>query len=214
MNVFLFIFRHGVGFFCCCCCFFFLFLVDFRRIDISYYCENTDNSQFIFFVFCFFSSFFFLIVDIMLDTPTYNGCSTVADSLWGATPMISMAVDRMCSRMGASVLNAGGCQDLVTHTLEQYEELAVELAKDSKKLWKIREQLEEARDISPLFNTKKWVRDFEQCLEMAWSRYEQGQAPDDIGVEASTPFKLDLLGKGEEDVGEGKDKKRLLTVDN
>ena len=180
---------------------------------------TTHNLFFLFFVFslfCFFFlffSFFFLIVDIMLDTPTYNGCSTVADSLWGATPMISMAVDRMCSRMGASVLNAGGCQDLVTHTLEQYEELAVELAKDSKKLWKIREQLEEARDISPLFNTKKWVRDFEQCLEMAWSRYEQGQAPDDIGVEASTPFKLDLLGKGEEDVG-GKDKKRLLTVDN
>jgi len=160
------------------------------------------------------------LVDIMLDTTTYNGCSTVADALWGGTPMVTMAVDRMCSRMGASVLQAAGCHDLVTHTLEQYEELAVTLAKDSKQLWQIREQLEEARDVCPLFNTAKWVRDFEQCLEMAWSRYEQGLAPEDIGVEAAEPFRLDLMGKAKVvEVEETEEeappqKKRLLTVED
>ena len=155
------------------------------------------------------------LADIIFDTPTYNGCSTAADALWGATPMITMCVDRMCSRMGASVLKAAGCNALVTSTLEKYEELAVTLAKDSQKLWDIREKLEIARDTSPLFNTKKWVRDFEQCLEMAWTRYEQGMPPDDIGVEAAEEFVLDLFGDKKEEEKEeagGKSKARLLTV--
>ena len=164
------------------------------------------------------------LVDIMLDTSTYNGCSSVADALWGGTPVVTMAVDRMCARMGASVLKAAGAAELITHTLEQYEELAVTLAKDSKQLWHIREQLEEARDTSPLFNTKKWVRDFEQCLEMAWSRYEQGMEPDDIGVAPEEDYVLNLTGSAaaaaaaeEEDkkqVDTDSKKVNLLRVDN
>jgi protein O-GlcNAc transferase len=167
------------------------------------------------------------LVDIMLDTPTFNGCSSVVDSLWGGTPVVTMCVDRMCARMGASVLKAAGASELVTNTLEQYEELTVSLAKDSKKLWHIREQLEEARDVCPLFNTEKWVRDFEQCLEMAWSRYEQGAEPDDIGVEAAEPYNLiltsggtDLVGKGSTKSGGNEQKSsdgkvvKLLTVNN
>ena len=154
------------------------------------------------------------LVDIMLDTPTYNGCSSVVDSLWGGTPIVTMCVDRMCARMGASVLKAAGASELITTTLEQYEELTVTLAKDSKQLWHIREQLEDARDHSPLFNTKKWTRDFEQCLEMAWSRYEQGLEPDDIGVEITELYTLNLLSAEKKDDGgnDGGKMINLLTV--
>ncbi len=78
----------------------------------------------------------------------------------------------------------------------------------------IREQLEDARDHSPLFNTKKWTRDFEQCLEMAWSRYEQGLEPDEIGVEITELYTLNLLSAEKKDDGgnDGSKKINLLTV--
>ena len=75
------------------------------------------------------------------------------------------------------MLSAAGLPELVTQTMEQYEELAVKLAKDTKGLWELRQKMEAAREECPLFDTERWVRDFEQCLGMAWERHEQGLAP-------------------------------------
>ena len=141
--------------------------------------------------------------------------------------MISLAAEGMSSRIGASVLAAAGVPELAVTTLEQYEELAVKLAKDTSGLWDMRQKLEKIRHESPLFDTGRWVQDFEQCIEMAWARYEQGLDATDIMVKSE---EANTISSGEEVSVAGKDsakaqaaqgsvdgdgkKKRLLTVDD
>lgn len=164
------------------------------------------------------------LADICLDTPLYNGCASSCDVLWSGTPMISLATEGLCSRTGASVLAAAGVPELAVSTLDQYEELAVKLAKDTSGLWDLRQKLENLRHNSPLFDTERWVRDFEQCLEMAWGRYERGEDPTDLIVaseeaktvsspvgDTASAAKPDESANGDNSGGA---KKRLLTVDD
>lgn len=58
------------------------------------------------------------LADLCLDTPLVSGLSTAVDILWSGTPMITLLGEKMCARVGASVLTAAGLSELVCKTLE------------------------------------------------------------------------------------------------
>merc|ERR1712070_1312086 len=122
------------------------------------------------------------LADLFLDTPVCNAHTTGCDILWGGTPMITLVGDKMASRVGASLLSAANLSELITHTPEEYEELAVTLALDMDKLWELRKRLEDNRETCPLFDTARWVRAAEKGFQMVWARHEEGKPPDDIEV--------------------------------
>lgn len=122
------------------------------------------------------------LADLFLDTPECNAHTTGCDILWGGTPMITMAKDRMACRVASSLLQAANLSELITQTLDEYEELAVALASDMEKLWDVRKRLEEDRLQCPLFDTRRWVQNLETGLTMAWERHEAGLSPDHIQV--------------------------------
>ncbi|DAZ95244.1 TPA: hypothetical protein N0F65_002356 [Lagenidium giganteum] len=122
------------------------------------------------------------LADLFLDTPECNAHTTGCDILWGGTPMITMAKDRMASRVASSLLRAANLSELIASSLEEYEELAVALASDMERLWEIRRNLEESRLTCPLFDTDRWVKNLESGLTMVWERHEAGQEPDHIDV--------------------------------
>ena len=109
------------------------------------------------------------LADLCLDTPMFNGQHTSFDSLWGGggggTPVLTLAVEKMVSRVGSSIVNAAGTPEMITKNLEEYEELAVKLAKNYlspgagavSQLDKIR-AVGENRFSNALFDTKKWQR--------------------------------------------------------
>lgn len=77
---------------------------------------------------------------------------------------------------------------MIVNNLEEYEERAVALASslspsapNAGELTEIRKSLFLARDRMPLFDTKRWVRNFEQGLEEAWKRWEEGTDRKDSG---------------------------------
>jgi protein O-GlcNAc transferase len=96
--------------------------------------------------------------------------------------MVTMPKDRMATRVASSLLRAANMSELITNSLEEYEELAVALATDEDRLWKLRQRLEDERLRSPLFDTERWVRNLELGLGMAWERHENGLLPDHIDV--------------------------------
>jgi predicted O-linked N-acetylglucosamine transferase (SPINDLY family) len=49
----------------------------------------------------------------------------------------------------------------VTHTLFDYERLAVKLARDPQRLSELRARIAQARDNSPLFDSATFTRDLE-----------------------------------------------------
>jgi len=88
--------------------------------------------------------------------------------------MLSVLGENMSNRIGGSMLRSCGLEELVCTSLEEYKEKACQLADDPGKLLELRRKLEGGRESCPLFDTKKWVREFEEKVTFAVHQYEKG----------------------------------------
>ncbi len=112
--------------------------------------------------------------DIFLDTLPYNAHTTASDALWMGCPVITVSGDTFPSRVGASLLTAVGLPRLICNNLDDYRQLAVNLALDPERLAVLRAHLRHGRSEFPLFDTAGFTRYLEQAyLEMA-SRFSAG----------------------------------------
>src|SRR6202030_3079669 len=68
------------------------------------------------------------LADLFLDTLPYNAHTTASDALWAGLPVVTQIGDAFAGRVAASLLNAIGLPELVTHSIEDYEALALRLA--------------------------------------------------------------------------------------
>jgi protein O-GlcNAc transferase len=107
-------------------------------------------------------------VDVMLDTFPYPGGTTTCEALWMGVPTITLAGDTMLARQGASMLKAAGLADWVTTNVEDYIDKAVSLAENLPKLAALRVVLREQASQSPLFDAKRFARNFEKALWGMW----------------------------------------------
>ena len=72
------------------------------------------------------------LADLCLDTPICNGHTTGMDVLWAGTPVLTLPLKTLASRVAASQLHALGFKELVANTREEYEEKAVWLGNHPK----------------------------------------------------------------------------------
>ena len=100
--------------------------------------------------------------DLALDTFVYNGHTTTSDSLWAGVPVITLKGNHFASRVSASLLTAVGLPELITHSQKEYENLAIELATNPKKLAAIHKSLILNRESYPLFDTQLFVKNLEE----------------------------------------------------
>jgi len=68
--------------------------------------------------------------DLFLDTLPCNAHTTASDALWAGLPVLTCMGESFASRVAASLLNAIELPELITDTQQEYEALAIELAKD------------------------------------------------------------------------------------
>ncbi len=120
--------------------------------------------------------------DLFLDTFNYNAHTTASDALWSGLPVVTKQGKQFAARVAASLLKAVGLAELITETDQQYEELIIELAKNSMKLNTIKENLLKNREKFPLFDTRLYTRNFEKGLMEAYDIYHSELAPADIWV--------------------------------
>ncbi len=79
-------------------------------------------------------------VDIALDTSPYCGTTTTCEALLMGVPVVTLSAAPPwhpavhVGRVGASLLTAAGCPELVAHTPDEYIRLAVQLAADQQRL--------------------------------------------------------------------------------
>ena len=123
------------------------------------------------------------LADLSLDTLPYNGHATSSDALWAGLPVLTCLGTSFAGRVGASLLNAIGLNELITHSLEEYEALAVELAMNPKRLAEIRSTLWKNRGTYPLFDIDRFRRHIEAAYTTMWERYQRGEAPGSFAVE-------------------------------
>jgi predicted O-linked N-acetylglucosamine transferase (SPINDLY family) len=139
------------------------------------------------------------LADLFLDTLPYNAHATASDALWAGLPIVTCRGNSLAGRVAASLLDAAGLADLVTHDLAQYEALALRLARDGAALAAIKERLAQNRATCPLFDTDRFRRHIEAAYTTMWERWQRGESPRGFAVEPSrelTGFPPPLAGAG------------------
>jgi predicted O-linked N-acetylglucosamine transferase (SPINDLY family) len=123
------------------------------------------------------------LADLFLDTLPFNAGTTASDALWAGVPVLTCSGEAFASRMAGSLLRTVGLPELITHSLADYEAVAVRLAGNPKELAGLRARLAVNRDSSPLFDTERFCRHLERAYVGMWERAERGEAPHSFPVE-------------------------------
>jgi protein O-GlcNAc transferase len=127
------------------------------------------------------------LADLALDTRIVNGAITTSDALWSGVPVITLPGRHFASRMSSSILAAAGLPELVTHSLDDFEALAVRLAGESDELHVIRQKLVQNRLAIPLFDTSRFVRNLEFAFIKMWEIYHSSDRPRPFRVADNFP---------------------------
>ena len=124
----------------------------------------------------------FRTADLFLDTLPYNAHTLTSDALWGGCPVITCLGWAFPGRVAASLLRAVGLPELATHSLADYEALAMRLALDPAHLQAIREKLQANRLTTALFDSRRFARHLEFAFETMWRMHRAGESPRGFAV--------------------------------
>lgn len=124
------------------------------------------------------------LANLFLDTLPYNAHTTASDALWAGVPVLTCLGTAFAGRVAASLLESVGLPELVTRSLEQYEELALKLAHDGGLLDALADRLARNRATCPLFDTDRMRRHIEAAYVMMWERQRRGEPPAGFAVPA------------------------------
>eukprot|EP00941_MAST-03F_sp_MAST-3F-sp1_P000593 g593.t1 len=107
--------------------------------------------------------------DLFLDTLTYGAHTTASDSLLAGLPVLTLPGARFASRVAKGLLTMSGLSSLITTNLQDYEDLAVRLARDQlqggKLLFDMKEKLK--HKTNPLFrdgSAARFVKELENAI--------------------------------------------------
>ena len=117
------------------------------------------------------------IADLFLDTLPYNAHATASDALWAGLPIVTCAGDTFAGRVAGSLLRAIGLPELVTGSLDEYEALALRLARDGGLLAALRARLARNKWTQPLFDTERFARNIEAAYRQMWETWSAGRTP-------------------------------------
>ena len=124
------------------------------------------------------------LADLFLDTLPYNAHTTGSDALWAGLPVLTCLGGAFPGRVGASLLQAVGLPELVTHSMAQYEALALRLATEPGLLSGIRTRLAASLRGSKLFDTPAYTCHLEAAYTQMVQRARSGLAAASFAVDA------------------------------
>jgi len=108
--------------------------------------------------------------DLFLDTLPYNAHTTCSDALWMGVPVLTCVGNTFASRVAGSLISAAGLSEMLTCTLEDYENKALQLSNDPAKLDAIKQKLLADKAASPLFDTLHFARSLEEIYRAIWQQ--------------------------------------------
>lgn len=117
------------------------------------------------------------LADLALDSLPVGAHTGASDLLWAGVPLLTCRGTAFSGRVGASLLAAVGLPELVTESLEDYEALALKLAREPHALAALRTKLAANRTITPLFDTAATTRALEAAYARMWELQMRGEAP-------------------------------------
>lgn len=108
--------------------------------------------------------------DLALDTLEWcNGHSTAADMLWSGVPLVTSAGGTFATRVAASILRSADLPDLVAPDDDAFCAIAIAAANDRSRSRALRARLIAAREVAPLFDTRRLIRGLEDVYEAMYA---------------------------------------------
>ena len=123
------------------------------------------------------------MADLFIDTAPYNAHTTASDALWAGLPVLTCMGKSFASRVAGSLLTAIELPELITHSQEDYEAKAIELATNPAMLQELKSKLEKNRLTTPLFNSKLFAKHIESAYEAIYARSQAGLLPENIVIQ-------------------------------
>jgi protein O-GlcNAc transferase len=120
--------------------------------------------------------------DLFLDTLPYNAHTTASDALWTGLPLLTLSGASFAARVAASLLKAVGLPELITATRADYEQLAIQLAREPDRLAAVKAKLAANRLVMPLFDIARFAKDIEALYAAMYERHQADQPPEHIAV--------------------------------
>jgi protein O-GlcNAc transferase len=116
--------------------------------------------------------------DLFLDTHPYNAHTTAADAMMAGLPVLTYMGSSFPSRVAASLVMANGIPEMVTHSLQEYEDTAVRLAAAPAELKELKARVAANRHTHALFDTDSFCRNMEAAYIAMWRSAQLGDAKD------------------------------------
>jgi protein O-GlcNAc transferase len=124
------------------------------------------------------------LADLFLDTLPYNAHTTASDALAAGLPLLTCAGSAYAGRVGGSLLRTLGLPELIAGSLQDYEALALKLARDRRALADLRSRLQHNLAASPLFDTDRFRQHIEAAYTAMWEIQQRGEKPQSFSVAA------------------------------
>jgi protein O-GlcNAc transferase len=115
--------------------------------------------------------------DLFLDTLPCNAHTTASDALWSGLPVLTCAGNTFAGRVAGSLLAAIGLPELITNSLEGYEQMARDLACHPDRLIELRQRLKRNRDTGTLFDSPGFAKKLEAAYARMWDTWCDGGLP-------------------------------------
>jgi predicted O-linked N-acetylglucosamine transferase (SPINDLY family) len=122
--------------------------------------------------------------DLHLDTFPYNAHTVATDALRAGCPILTRAGASFPARVCGGLLTTIGVPELITHSAEAYEAMAVRLADEPDLLAGLRRRIARGRIESPIFDPARFARSVERAYEAMVSLSRAGKPPAEIDVRA------------------------------
>lgn len=106
-------------------------------------------------------------IDIALDAVPYNGGTTSLQAMWMGVPIVVMRGHHFVSRMGASFMHAAGLDGWIANDDDNYVEIAVRMASDTKSLLALKSGMRQRLQGLPAWDIVAHTRAFEDALVCA-----------------------------------------------
>ncbi|HDS16522.1 MAG TPA: tetratricopeptide repeat protein [Proteobacteria bacterium] len=107
-------------------------------------------------------------IDIALDPLPYNGTTTTFEALWMGIPVVVLEGETHAARVGAALLRALDCKELIATNPAEYIDIALQLSADSQKRAAYHRQLREKLLASDLMNGPRFSENFIAVLRRSW----------------------------------------------
>jgi len=123
-----------------------------------------------------------LLADLYLDTFRFNAHTMGLDALHAGLPVVTLAGEPWCARIGASFLTALGLTELVADDAQAYVQVAIRLATDQSALADVRTRLAARIAYDNPFDSRRVAGLLDRAYVAIFETWQSGRAFEDLDV--------------------------------